>query len=81
MNSQSMALRPNQRPFTMCLIEKLDSGIIEAAIQDSLALQQSYDPTTQTSDGSVYRGTALTYRPTFSGFPISSKDDTAQSDT
>lgn len=71
----------DQRPFTMRLIERLDISITEEAIRDSEMLRQSYNPATQTSDDSAYRGTALTYSTTTSGIPLSFADDSKSTDT
>lgn len=65
-------------PFTLNFVEKLDPVLYDEAIKISEILGESYDPETQTSNVTMYSGTALTYADTGGGL---SNRDTRQSDT
>lgn len=68
-------------PFTLNFVEKLAPALYDEAIKSSEMVRQSYDPKTQTSNTSIYAGTALTYSDTTCGGIMYYNDDTEQSDT
>lgn len=54
-------------PFLLNLVEDVDEATYGEAIRESEALQDTYDPVTQTSRVPIYAGTSRTYTSTWTG--------------
>ena len=73
--------KPSQKaPFTLLFSEKLDPSLYTEALKDSQKLADTYNPETQTSDFSIYAGTAQTFTNSYSGFARYTVDDSNVTD-
>jgi hypothetical protein len=70
----------NSVPFTLLFVDKVEPSLYNEAIKNSELIVDSYNPTTQTSNLSVYAGTNLTYDTTGTVMGMGN-DDSKQTDT
>jgi hypothetical protein len=67
-------------PFTLLFVDEIDLSLYDKAIESSNHLADSYNPETQTSDFSIYAGTQLTYKQTWSWQGIFNSADDSKVD-